>query len=640
MLERFQRAWRAFRHAPRLVGRRSFAGAQMGRLALELPGYSKSINSDLDGTLATLRARARNLCANHEYGRRFLSMVSVNLIGAYGPTLQVRATNLPANPRAQPVLDRPANGAVETHWARFGKTCDVSGRATLNQLLRVAVKAVARDGEALFRKVYDKRAPYGLRLQMLEADRLDESLNKLLMNGNMIRMGVEIDTTLRPVAYWLKTWHPGENYNGTSRIDTERVPADQIYHLYVPERAEQVRGYTWMHAVLMRSSMLQGYEEAAVVAARVGASKMGVYTATENGDTVPKTDLADEDASTGQLTMSAEPGEFIDLTAHPGVKLESWNPDYPHENFDSFVKACLRGIASGLDVDYCTLANDLEGVNYSSIRAGSIETREMWMTLQEWLIDSFLMPLYQDWLAAALPKGAITFPSGAALPAERLQKFTDSATFQGRRWDWVDPLKDAQASQALIDARLSSRRQIAAAQGRSIEDVIAELAEEEAMMEAVGLDPAPDKATKPNAQDAADAADLAAQDQQIKSRYITALERQAERPPAIVNVMPAAAPAVNVAPAQVRVEPMVVNVAPPVINNHIEPTPVTLEATIQPAEVTVRAEAPIVQVTPPDVVVNVAPKVTVEANLATRDSTTVHEYNNLGELNKSTTEYH
>lgn len=256
MLERFQRAWRAFRQAPRLVGRRSFSGAQMGRLALSLPGYSNSINADLDGSLAILRARARNLCANHEYGRRFLSMVAVNLIGAYGPTLQVRATNLPANPRQPPVLDKPANGAVETHWARFGKTCDVAGRSTLNQLLRVAVKAVARDGEALFRKVYDKRAPYGLQLQMLEADRLDEGLNKLLANGNMIRMGVEVDTTLRPVAYWLKTWHPGESYGGANRTDTERVPADQIYHLYVPERAEQVRGYTWMHAVLMRSSML------------------------------------------------------------------------------------------------------------------------------------------------------------------------------------------------------------------------------------------------------------------------------------------------------------------------------------------------------------------------------------------------
>jgi len=52
------------------------------------------------------------------------------------------------------------------------------------------------------------------------------------------------------------------------------VPASDVFHLFVPERAEQLRGYTWLHAVLMRAQMLQGYEEAALVAARVGATRL------------------------------------------------------------------------------------------------------------------------------------------------------------------------------------------------------------------------------------------------------------------------------------------------------------------------------------------------------------------------------
>jgi len=35
---------------------------------------------------------------------------------------------------------------------------------------------------------------------------------------------------------------------------------------------------------------------------------------------------------------------FLELP--PGYKLESWDPQYPHENFESFVKQCLRGLSS------------------------------------------------------------------------------------------------------------------------------------------------------------------------------------------------------------------------------------------------------------------------------------------------------
>lgn len=477
-----------------------FSGAQIGRLTASLPGFSNSINSDLDGSLVILRARARNLCANHEYGRRFLSMVATNVVGAYGPTLQVRAYN--AGRRGEAQLDKPANAALEMHWKRWGKRCDITQMMTLPQFLRVAMKSVARDGEVLIRKVRRRDLPYGIALQMLEIDRLDESINITLAGGNIIRQGVEIDSLQRRVAYYVRKNHPGDRYATNPKNEVERVPADEIFHLFVPERAEQVRGYTWMHAVLMRSQMLQGYEEAALVAARVGAAKMGVFTAGADGDGSDLSDLGEKQTD-NSLQMSAEAGEFVDLTKHPGVSLESWNPEYPRGEFAAFVQQCLRGIAAGLDVDYATLANDLSSVNYSSIRAGTIETREMWILLQEFLIDSFLVPLYREWLAAALPLGAITFDSGSRLPAERLEKFADAGGFVGRRWPWVDPLKDAQASQQLIDSGLASRTEIAASQGRDFADIVDELAAEKQLMDAAGLIPAAPKpaATAPVMED-------------------------------------------------------------------------------------------------------------------------------------------
>lgn len=566
--------WNAERQALK-TARRSFAGAAVSRLTASFASWSNALNSDLDGALPILRARARDLCANHEYGRRFLTMVATNLVGAAGPTLQVRAYNQTTKPREQATLDKPANGAIEMHWWRWGKVCDLAGRMTLPQMLRVIVKAVARDGEAVVRKVRGREFSYGMRLQLLEADRLDEALNQRTSGGNVIRMGVEVDSTLRAVALWLFTEHPGENASiGSSGRRVERVPMSEIYHLFVPERAEQVRGYSWLHAVLTRARMLQGYEEAAIIAARVGAAKMGVLKRPDDASGDPTKSLADgQDATTGQFFMSAEPGEFAELP--PGWELQSWNPDYPHQNFGEFVKSCLRGMAAGLDVDYPTLANDLEGVNYSSIRAGTLETREVWISLQEWLIDSFLLPLYRDWLTIALPMGAITFDSGARLPAERLDKFIDAARFQGRRWQWVDPLKDAQASRELIAAGLSSRTEIAASQGRDFVDIIDDLASEAALMRAAGIENEP-AAPAPVATE-----EEVAEEKDMRRRHISALEQAALKP----NVINVTSPPVNVTVERtaVNVEPARVTVEPTTVN--VEAPNVVLEATIPPAEV-------------------------------------------------------
>lgn len=471
-----------------------FAGASIGRLTMSLAQVSGAVNADLDGSLVILRARARGLCANNEWGRRFLSLVAINLVGPSGPTLQVRAKTVGGQ------LDKAANDAVEIHWARWARTADIGGRMSLARMLQVVVKGVARDGEAIVRIVRNKKLPYGIALQLLEADRLDENLNARLANGNTIRQGVELDTMLRPVAYHVFTSHPGESWNAGPRT-TERVDARDLYHVYLPERAEQVRGYTWLHAVLMRSSMLHGFEEAAVVAARVGAAKMGVFKRSADASDVGLNQIADaKDGTTGALHMNAEPGEFVELPV--GYELQSWDPEYPHANFESFLKACLRGLATGLDVATHNLSGDMTDVNYSSARIAELAEREVWTQLQNWLIESLVLPVFGDWLASALMRGEITFElSGKALPTDRFQKFYNVSRFQGRRWAWVDPLKEAQAAGELVNLGLASRTELAAAQGREFDDVIDELAAETVAMKAAGLSTAP-KAPKPAAEPA------------------------------------------------------------------------------------------------------------------------------------------
>lgn len=550
------------------VSNSGFAGAGVSRLTASLAQWSGAVNADLDAGLAILRARARQLCQNNEFGRRFLSLVGANVIGKAGPTLQVRAMTDGG------VLDKVANDAIEMAWAQWCARADVRGLMDFAHLQRVGVTSVARDGESLIRVVRNRNLHNGIGLQILEADRLDETLNRTLNNGNSIRQGIEINSLMQPVAYYIKSAHPGDTQHSTPPT-VERVPAEQITHAYLPVRAEQVRGYTWLHAVLIRMNMLHAYEEAAVVAARVGAAKMGIFTRKE--DAAPALgQIADGTSASGVPQMSAEAGEFMDLTGMPGVSLETWNPEYPHANFDSFLKACFRGVATGLDIATHNLTGDMTEVNYSSARIAELSERDHWEVTQGWWVRTVTLPIFRAWLESALIRGDIRFPaSGKALPAEKLQKFSDAARFQARRWQWVDPAKEIEAAEREVALGLRSRTQIAASQGREFEDVVDELKQEKALLEAAGLPwqagktqpaPAPTPAA-PTEQDDED-------DKQNKAAVrtlMTALSEHLTREP-----QPAAAPVINV---DART------------TNNLPPAEVTLEATIEGATVNVAPAA-------------------------------------------------
>lgn len=467
-----------------------FAGAAINRLTASMATLSGSVNADLDGSIAILRARGRSMAANNEYGRRFLNLVSTNIVGRAGPKLQVRAYR-----DAKPAeLDKVANDTVEIHWDRWGKVADIAGRMSFAHMMRVTAKAVARDGEALIRIVRDRKLPYGMALQLLDVDRLDETMNIVTANL-VIRQGVEIDKAGRAIALWLKTRHPGDMYGRVGQADVQRVAIADILHVFLQERAEQVRGYTWFHAVILRAEQLHKYNDAAVVAARLGASKVAALERTD--DSIDATSTMADGVASGGFSMSVEAGEMFELP--PGYKLSSWNPEYPHANFESFVKACMRGISAGLDVATHNLSGDMTDVNYSSARIAELAEREQWMVLQDWFIDTVVRPIYQEWLATALLRGDITFEqSGNSLPADKLVKFSKASRFQGRRWRWVDPAKEIEAAEKGIALGVMSRTRLAAEQGDDFDDVRDELATEQQSLESAGLASRAPPASKPS----------------------------------------------------------------------------------------------------------------------------------------------
>ena len=242
-----------------------------------------------------------------------------------------------------------------------------------------------------------------------------------------------------------------------------------------------------MDACIRRIDMIGGYEEAELVAARAGASKMGFYY-TDTGDEYK----GDDTDANGNLIQEAEPGTFEQLPH--GTKFEAYDPQHPTGAYNYFMTGVLKGAAAGLNVSYTGFSGDLTAVNYSSIRAGLIEERENWRLVQGWFIEHGMARIYERWLSGALSRGLIINAAGVTLPLSRKEKFLD-VSWQARGWAWVDPLKDQQANDAAVASGHKTNSAVVAATGEDLEEVYEQLAWEKELAKKYGLELTPKTST-------------------------------------------------------------------------------------------------------------------------------------------------
>lgn len=424
-----------------------------------------------------LVARSRHQAATNDYARAFVRLARQNIAGPRGVVLQARSRD------AGGTLDTLANQAIEATWIKWGhkSSCDVAGEKSWRQIQLSAIDSACIDGEFMFRKIYGKDAgPFGFALQILDPQRCHPQYDRFdLPDGSFIRAGIEFNKYGRAMAYHFTVAKESDGFYNYSYagLNYHVIPADEIIHGFVPEMVGQKRGLPWMATGLFRLKQLAGFEDAAVVNARIGASKMGVIQWKEGHG--PELDEGEAE----NFEMDGDPGSFPVLPE--GAELKEWNPQYPSGEFATFNKAMLRGIASGLGVSYNNLANDLEGVNFSSIRQGTLDEREHWKELQEWLIETLCQPVFEAWLPRALLGGHISV-KGRPLKPERIDRYGEIA-WQGRRWQWIDPQADVNAAVASKNNLLMSPGQIIREQGKDPSSVWREIAADIEEMRKAGI---------------------------------------------------------------------------------------------------------------------------------------------------------
>jgi lambda family phage portal protein len=445
-----------------------YAAAEHGRLMSDWFAQSTSHDAELRASLRTLRNRSRQLVRDNDYAKNAMRVIKNNVIGQ-GVRFQAQVK------KKRGGLDKANNELIESYWDEWCEklNCDVSGKNSLAEMQRILMGAVAESGEVLVRKVRGQKfgdSPVAFALEIIEADQLVEEWSGRTEGGNEVRMGVEVNQWQRPVAYWLYPRHPGDYQFIPGQVQTNRlirVPADEIYHLFVSERPGATRGVPWLHTAARRLNNMGGYEEAEIIAARADASPVGTIESPEAGD--PTEDATGVSGAEGvrqsmrQFDMSA--GTLMELA--DGEKYMPWHPTRPNTAMDGFMRLMLRGVAAGIGVSYESLSRDYSQSNYSSSRLALLDDRDLWRCLQDWFVEHFLQDVYREWLEMAVLGGVLKFPD-----YETNLKRYRAVRWMPRGWEWIDPLKEVTAARLGIRSGLQTQQGVLSAKGDDVEDLM------------------------------------------------------------------------------------------------------------------------------------------------------------------------
>ena len=455
--------------APR---RRAYEGAMVSRLTADWVTSSTSADAEIDGSLVRLRNRSRQLLRDNPYVQAARRAIVTNVIGR-GIRMQSRVPMV----RGAGRLDKSTNDRIDAWWRRYCRKEHIhaAGKLSFARILRQVMAAVPESGEVFIRMVPQAFGDSGtdLGLEILEADLCDE-MNTVGPDaeGNEWRMGIQVNRWGRPVQYRFRTRHPGDVSGSVGSSYTD-VSANQIIHLFIPERPGQTRGAPWFASIIKRMHHVAGFEEAEVVGKRARSSLMGFITS-------PEGELVGDGVQDGERVSSFEPGVFKHLAAGESVTVpQLGNADTQYE---AFLRPMLRSLAAGSGVPYPTVSADYSQANYSSSRLERLEVLELWRSLQDWIIEDVCQVVFERAMAAAVAAGTLTLP-GYDIAPDRYE----AVKWFPRGWEFVDPQKEADAYVKMVRAGFKTQASVVAVGGEDLEDMLVARAAEVERAEQLGL---------------------------------------------------------------------------------------------------------------------------------------------------------
>lgn len=440
------------------------AASSMGRRLQSWQPSGSGPNASLFGSLDLLRRRSRSLARENAYASAALERFVSSTVG----TGIVPISQHP---------DPETRQRIQAAFLAWTDECDADGVCDFYGLQSLVCLSERRDGE-VFTRFRPRRPQDGLgvplQLQVIESDFVplaDES------GDETVRGGIVFDAIGRRRAYRMYRSHPGERF-ALDGAAVMTVPASEVLHTYRVKRPGQLRGEPWLTPAIVTLYELDQYVEAALLRAKL-ANLLAFFIKRLNDEDNPTLNEEDQGDGTGLADVAPGSVNYLDLNEDVVVH----QPVAPGTDFKQFLRSMLRSVAASLGgLTYEQLAGDLEGVNYSSIRAGLLDVRRWCEAYQhQVLVFQWCRPIWDRWMETAVLAGLFS----ARDYREHPEWFT--AVWHPHRWPWVDPQKDLEEAVGKIRAGLSTRSAECAKLGEDSRQVDAEQADDNQRGDGLGL---------------------------------------------------------------------------------------------------------------------------------------------------------
>lgn len=434
--------------------RSGYEGAKIGGRIAWSAGNG-SANAEMGGDLTRLRARSHDLVRNNPYAARAIGSLAGNAIGT-GFMLKL--------PKA-----------VMPYWKNWTEYCDADGQLDYYGLQLLIARTTFESGECLVRqrlRLPEDGFEIPLQLQVMEPDYLDTSKQGDIAGGGWIWGGIEFNALGQRAAYWLFPEHPGEVAAFRRKsLESKRVPAEYVQHIYEKMRPGQARGVPRLAASMLRMRDLDDYEEAELVRKGYEACFMAIVIGKDGSRTLGQSAV---DPTNGKRTETITAGMIAYMDDAQDVR---FGQPSPMGGYGEYTGSHLHAIAAGAGVTYEQMTGDLSGVNFSSMRAGMIEYRRQ-MEVWQWLT---FVPMHGNRTVRA-------WEQAARIAGKVRGKAPLDLVWTPPKWDWVDPVKEVAATRDEIAGGLSSLSEKLRARGFDPEVVFAEIGQDvQSLAKAAGI---------------------------------------------------------------------------------------------------------------------------------------------------------
>lgn len=458
------RAWRV-KKAVATLRHYGYNGAQPSRLDNWTP-VNDTINHLIGHASPRLRARVRDLVRNFPLFTRGVNGYTAFVVGR-----GARFQSLAMLPDGSPNLT--ARRKIEQRFRAWMESdACVNGKMHFYELQQLLCRQMMECGEGLFQEVCRKQYrinPFSL--LPIEPDRLTD-------------LGARVDDresqgVFAGIEYLRETGEP-TYYNIADdgyTVQTHRVPAARIFHVFQTLRCGQLRGVTPFAPAIIVARAMADYTQSELDSAKMAAKYLAMIT-TDNAEGFQAArGLIGKKGPATQPPIENLENAIIEYL-RPNEKIEFANtPNRPGDSFDRFSRFATRMVSICVDVPYEIMSGDYTNINYSTSKASRGDAGMLLAPHKFLLEQRFSAPIFRRWL------------DYEALTQDYLPNYwQDPELYRRSMWipagmPSVDPQRDGRADIDAIVACLKSPQEAILGRGADPEEVLAQTAEWNSMVQ-------------------------------------------------------------------------------------------------------------------------------------------------------------